>query len=132
MPEISVIIPSYNRAMLLGRAVASVQMQNFEDIEILIVDDGSKDNSLEVIAELQRDEPRIRLVQHPKNRGEAAARNTGLREARGDFIAFLDSDAREQPAKFGVDKIDRFFLNYIVNFFEKIVVVRMDRIEGNF
>ncbi len=92
MPEISVIIPSYNRAALLGRAVASVQAQNFKDIEILIVDDGSKDNTLEIVAELQRDEPRIRLVKHLKNRGEAAARNTGLREARGNFIAFLDSD----------------------------------------
>jgi len=92
MPEISVIIPSYNRAEFLGRAVASVQAQNFKDIEILIVDDGSKDTTLEVVANLEQDEPRIRLVQHPKNRGEAAARNTGLREARGRFIAFLDSD----------------------------------------
>lgn len=92
MPEISVIIPSYNRAPLLGRAIASVQAQDFKDMEILIVDDGSKDNTLDVVADLQRDDPRIRLVQHSKNRGEAAARNTGLREASGRFIAFLDSD----------------------------------------
>jgi len=92
VPEISVIIPSYNRATLLGRAVASVQAQDFKDIEILIIDDGSTDNTLEVVAGLQGNESRIRLVQHSKNRGEAAARNTGLREARGNFIAFLDSD----------------------------------------
>lgn len=92
MPEISVIIPSYNRAALLGRAIESVQAQNFEDLEILIIDDGSTDDTQNVVAELQRGDPRIRLVQHPQNRGEAAARNTGLREARGRFIAFLDSD----------------------------------------
>lgn len=92
MPEISVIIPNYNRAALLGRAVESVRAQDFEDIEILIVDDGSEDNTLEIVADLQRDEPRIRLVRHTQNRGEAAARNTGLREASGRLIAFLDSD----------------------------------------
>ncbi len=92
MLKISVIIPSYNRAALLGRAVESVRAQNFENLEILIVDDGSKDDTLDIVANLQWDEPRIRLVQHPQNRGEAAARNTGLREARGRLVAFLDSD----------------------------------------
>lgn len=92
MPEISVIIPSYNRATLLGRAVESVRAQNFDDLEILIVDDGSQDDTVDAVAKLQKDEPRIRLVQHPRNRGEAAARNTGLWEANGRYIAFLDSD----------------------------------------
>lgn len=92
MPEISVVIPCYNRAALIGRAVESVRAQNFADLEIVIVDDGSKDDSVSVIERLAADEPRIRLVRHPRNRGEAAARNTGMREARGRLIAFLDSD----------------------------------------
>ena len=92
MPEISVIIPAYNRADLLVRAVESVQIQDFSDLEIVIVDDGSQDNTAEVVAQLRHNEPRIRYIAHAQNRGEAAARNTGLREARSDLIAFLDSD----------------------------------------
>lgn len=92
MVEISVIIPSYNRAHLLTDTVGSVRNQDFEDLEILIVDDGSSDDTANVVAALQKSEPRIRLVQHSRNRGEAAARNTGLRESKGRLIAFLDSD----------------------------------------
>lgn len=92
MVEISVIIPSYNRAHLLEHTVGSVRNQDFEDLEILIVDDGSADDTAKVVANLRQDEPRIRLVQHSQNRGEAAARNTGLRESKGRLIAFLDSD----------------------------------------
>jgi len=92
MPEISVIIPSYNRVTLLPRAVASVSGQDFDDLEILIIDDGSADNTAEVVAGLSAAEPRICYIVHPHNKGEAAARNTGLRAARGRFIAFLDSD----------------------------------------
>ena len=92
MVEISVVIPSYNRAHLLPRTVESVKIQNFDDLEILVVDDGSSDDTESVVGALQKDEPRLRLVRHPQNRGEAAARNTGLREAAGRLIAFLDSD----------------------------------------
>lgn len=99
MPVISVIIPAYNRGDLLPRAVNSVLVQEFADIEILIVDDGSVDNTAEVVATIQHDEPRIRYIRHPVNRGEAAARNTGLTHASGDFIAFLDSDDAWLPGK---------------------------------
>ena len=92
MVEISVVIPSYNRAHLLSRTVESVKIQNFDDLEILVIDDGSSDDTESVVADLQKHEPRLRLVRHPQNRGEAAARNTGLRESRGRYIAFLDSD----------------------------------------
>jgi glycosyltransferase involved in cell wall biosynthesis len=99
MTLISVVIPAYNRATLLPRAVASIQAQDFPDLEILIVDDGSKDNTAEVVETLQRTESRIRYVRHVVNRGEAAARNTGLAEANGELIAFLDSDDAWLPGK---------------------------------
>lgn len=92
MVEISVVIPSYNRAHLLPAAVGSATAQDFTDMEILIVDDGSSDDTKAVVADLRAEDPRIRLVEHVKNAGEAAARNTGLREAQGRYIAFLDSD----------------------------------------
>jgi len=89
-PEISVIVPVYNRAAMVGRAVASLQTQTFENFEIIVVDDGSTDRSPDVIAGIR--DPRVRLVTHSENRGIPAARNSGLAEARGRYIAWLDSD----------------------------------------
>jgi glycosyltransferase involved in cell wall biosynthesis len=89
-PLVSVVIPAYNRAALLGRAVNSVLEQSFQDFEILIVDDGSTDNTAEVVQGFE--DPRIRYIRHAKNAGEAAARNTGIHAARGQYVAFLDSD----------------------------------------
>lgn len=99
MPLISVVITAYNRADLLPRAVTSVQAQDFSDFEIVIVDDGSADNTDDVVVAMQRDDERIRYVVHPKNRGEAGARNTGLVAATGEYIAFLDSDDAWLPGK---------------------------------
>lgn len=86
--KVSVIIPTYNRAPMVVEAVASVLAQGYPDMEVLVVDDGSNDDTwqrLEVFGE------RIIRIQQ-KNQGVAAARNTGLARATGDFIAFLDSD----------------------------------------
>lgn len=90
-PVVSVIVPCYNRANLIETAIASVQSQTFQDWELVVVDDGSSDNLREVLLRYA-DDPRIRLVCHTKNRGEPAARNTGIELALGRFIAFLDSD----------------------------------------
>ncbi len=89
---ISVIIPTYNRDALIGRAVMSVLKQTLEPAEIIIVDDGSTDNTEAVVSEfLKRSHIRIRyLVQ--ENKGPAAARNTGIANAEGTVLAFLDSD----------------------------------------
>ncbi len=86
-PLTSVIIPCYNAARFLPEAVASVRAQGWEPLEILVVDDGSTDDSVEVARRLEG----LRLIQKP-NGGAASARNLGLREARGDWIAFLDAD----------------------------------------
>jgi len=90
VPTVSVIIPSYNRAHLLGRAIQSILNQTYQDFEIIVVDDGSKDNTEEVVRGFN--DKRIRYIWHEVNKGGSAARNTGIRAARGEYIAFQDSD----------------------------------------
>jgi glycosyltransferase involved in cell wall biosynthesis len=89
MPKVSVIIPAYNRLPLLKEAVDSVLAQDFEDFELIVVDDGSTDGTGE---EMKRYGRRVRLFQHSENRGVSAARNRGILHARGKYTAFLDSD----------------------------------------
>lgn len=91
-PTVSVIIPTYNRAHLIGRAIQSVLNQSYQDFEIIVVDDGSTDDTEEVIKEFQEQDKRIRCIRHEKNKGAAAARNTGITAAKGEYIAFQDSD----------------------------------------
>lgn len=90
-PEFSVIVPTHDRPELLAEAIASLQRQTFGDFESIVVDDASP-NPVIVPSD-----PRIRLFRHDTNRGCAAARNTGLRAARGRFIAFLDDDDTYTP-----------------------------------
>lgn len=96
-PFVSVIIPSYNRAGRLCDAVRSVLAQTFQDFEIIAVDDGSTDATLSALKQIS--DPRLRVLRHPVNRGAAAARNTGIAEARGRYIALLDSDDTWFPQK---------------------------------
>lgn len=92
-PDISVIIPCYNHGRYLGEAIESVLMQQGAEIEIIVVDDGSTDETSEVTA---RYHPLVKYLRQP-NSGPAKARNTGLNEARGEFVAFLDADDRWLP-----------------------------------
>lgn len=85
--EISVIIPVYNSERFLRSAVTSVLHQKISHVQIIVVDDGSTDNSLETISDLAVD-----IIRLPKNQGVAAARNAGLKAAKGRYITFLDSD----------------------------------------
>ncbi|MGH1350660.1 MAG: glycosyltransferase family 2 protein [Methyloligellaceae bacterium] len=89
-PAVSVVIPTYNRAATLPRAVHSVLAQTFKNFELIIVDDGSSDNSQELIAAI--DDPRIRYHVLEKNGGVSAARNAGVALARAEYVAFQDSD----------------------------------------
>lgn len=93
-PVFSVIVPVFNRAHLLGRALGSVLTQSFADFEIVVVDDGSRDDPQSVVQAIG--DSRIRFVRQ-ENRGGGAARNTGIDRARGKYIAFLDSDDRFLP-----------------------------------
>ena len=92
MYSVSVIIPAHNREKLLNGAVQSVLAQTHQDFEIIIVDDGSTDATRELVGGLVEQDRRIRYLQHDTNRGAPVARNTGIRAAKGDWIAFLDSD----------------------------------------
>lgn len=91
---ISVIIPTYNRAELLKAAVMSALKQTYLDTEIIIVDDGSTDHTSKVVKQLQVDfsQKKIRYIKQAENQGAAVARNTGILAAKGEYIAFLDSD----------------------------------------
>lgn len=88
---VSVVVPAYNRGHLIGRAIKSIMNQAYDSWEIVVGDDGSTDNTLEVLNEFGLGD-RLRYFRHDSNRGPSAARNTALREAKGEFIAFLDSD----------------------------------------
>lgn len=89
-PAFSVIIPTYNRAHVLPRAIGSVLGQSCGNLELLIVDDGSSDGTDRCVAGFR--DARIRYIRHEQNHGQNTALNTGLREARGTFVSFLDSD----------------------------------------
>lgn len=98
-PLISIIIPNYNRGHLLKEVLDSVINQTFQSIEIIIVDDKSSDNSIEIIQKLQLSIPNLFLIQQEINSGANACRNLGVAHAKGEFIAFLDSDDYFLPTK---------------------------------
>jgi glycosyltransferase involved in cell wall biosynthesis len=89
-PRVSVILPTFNRAHLLDRAARSVLAQTWSDFELVIVDDASSDDTPAVVAALA--DPRVVSIRLESNRGAAAARNAGIAVARGELLAFLDSD----------------------------------------
>jgi glycosyltransferase involved in cell wall biosynthesis len=97
VPDVSVIIPTHNRASSLATAIASALGQYAQDVEIVVVDDASTDNTADVVA--QYADSRIKYVRQPVTRGVAAARNEGIRRSSGRFIAFLDDDDEWMPDK---------------------------------
>ncbi|MEA5616605.1 glycosyltransferase family 2 protein [Cronbergia sp. UHCC 0137] len=96
MTKISVVIPVYNSEISVAATIESVLSQTYPDLEIIIVNDGSTDQSMAICQ--QFDDQRIKII-HQKNRGLAGARNTGIRHATGDFLAFVDSDDLWLPEK---------------------------------
>ena len=94
-PYFSIVIPVYNREKEIVRAVNSCLIQSFGDIEIVIVDDASKDQTVAVVKSLC--DPRIVLVCHEMNRNVCPARNTGVAHSRGEWVLFLDSDDEFLP-----------------------------------
>jgi glycosyltransferase involved in cell wall biosynthesis len=96
MPEISVVIPSYNHAGYIGKAIESVLSQSYSDFELIVVDDGSSDNSLEVLSSFR--DTRMKVFSQT-NQGAHSAINRGLRAATGDYLAILNSDDLYHPLR---------------------------------
>src|ERR1700737_4457090 len=97
MPKVSVIIPTYNRAELLRSAIISVLTQIFQDFEVIVVDDASRDNTQNVVHSFN--DRRIRYIRNGMNKGDAVARNVGITNSSCEYIAFLDDDDEWLPEK---------------------------------
>ncbi len=124
MPKVSVILPTYNRAKYISRAIDSVLAQTYKDWELIIIDDGSTDNTKEVVEPYLKDK-RIKYV-WKENGGVSSARNKGLDMATGEFVAFLDSDDFYMPEKLekSLEVFDRYpdvilVAHNVVNFFDE-------------
>lgn len=96
-PTISVIIPAYNRSATIARAVESALAQTFQDLEVIVVDDGSSDPTRDIVQGIP--DERLKLIYHETNLGAAAARNTGMKASQAKYIAWLDSDDEWLPEK---------------------------------
>ncbi|MEO1131089.1 MAG: glycosyltransferase family A protein [Cyanobacteria bacterium J06639_1] len=106
-PRVSVVVPTYNVENFIGDTLQSIFAQTFKDFEVLVVIDGSPDRSIDV-CRLFDDDPRLTIIEQ-ENRGLAGARNTGIRHARGEYVAFLDGDDMWEPTKLArhVEHLDR-------------------------
>ncbi|MHC6224582.1 glycosyltransferase family 2 protein [Pseudomonas sp. X10] len=105
-PMVSIITPSYNAERLIGRTLQSVLEQTWQDWELLVIDDCSKDGTRNVVEEFATRDSRIRLITLDRNNGAPAApRNIGVREARGEWIAFLDADDIWHPEKLALQMV---------------------------
>lgn len=98
---VSVIVPTFNSAATIERALTSVAAQTYRPAEVLVIDDASSDDTVAVATELaaRLGSPRIRIIRHEQNRGPAAARNAGWDEAKFSYVAFLDADDTWHPRK---------------------------------
>ena len=111
---ISVIVPVYNIKEYLDRCVRSIMNQTYQNLEILLVDDGSTDGSGELCEKLAKEDTRIRVF-HKKNGGSSSARNLGIREAKGEYLGFIDSDDYIEPDMYELlaDGIVRYGLEMV-------------------
>ena len=119
-PTISVIIPVYNAASFVGRCIKSVLSQTYCDWQMILVDDGSKDNSLEICQIYAASDSRLQII-HQENAGAGAARNAGLAKAIGKYIVFIDSD----------DYVDKEYFSLLANHDEDVVFIDVEAIDEN-
>src|ERR1051325_9337896 len=96
-PLISIVIPAYNRASTIVAALDSLKSQTHSNWEAVVVDDGSRDDTSQLVSLQVQKDSRIRLIKLERNRGAQAARNIGIRAAHGQWITFLDSDDQYLP-----------------------------------
>lgn len=149
-PLVSVILPTYNRATLLPRAIKSVLNQTYKNFELIIVDDDSTDNTKKIVNDFK--DKRIKYILHKENKGGAASRNMGIKQAKGEYIAFQDSDDEWLPKKiekhietfkslsikYGVVYADCWVIEgskkYLISskFDQKSGLIKKDILRGNF
>lgn len=98
-PLVSVIMPSYNAAGFIADSIASVQQQTYTNWELLVIDDASKDGTIEIVEGLMSGDSRISLHELPTNQGAGFARNIGIKASKGSYISFLDADDLWMPQK---------------------------------
>ena len=90
--KVSIIMPVYNASGTIRDAVDSVLRQTYQNYELIIIEDCSKDDSLSIVRSYEQADSRIRVIENPENKGVAFSRNAGVQAADGDYIALLDSD----------------------------------------
>ncbi len=105
-PLVSVVIPTYNREKYVGEAIQSVLNQSYKNVEVVVINDGSTDNTEQIVKEIMEKDDRVKYF-YQENQGSAAARNKGIQEASGEYIAFLDSDDIYLP--FAIEKMVYLF-----------------------
>ncbi|MCB5288406.1 MAG: glycosyltransferase [Candidatus Cloacimonetes bacterium] len=118
MPKVSVVIPVYNTAPFLHRCLDSMIRQSLQDVEIICVDDGSTDDSIDILRKYEIKDSRIKVIPLSSNEGVSLARNVGIDNATGSYIAFADSD----------DYVDDFFYEKL---YKKAVISGADVVKGN-
>ena len=96
---VSIIIPTYNRAKTIGRSIESILNQTYRDLELIIVDDGSTDNTEEIVNRYMQNDSRIQYIKQKQNQGACVARNVGIDIAIGEYIGFQDSDDESLPER---------------------------------
>ena len=139
-PLVSVVLPTYDRPEMLVEAIGSVAAQRYPNVELIVVDDASPTPARDVLAERSWDGLRWRCLRHDSNRGANAARNTGIRNSNGEFVAFIDDDDRWDPAKLdaqvslfeeGGDDVGVVLVGQVFTDGEEVTTVRVPEIEGD-
>ena len=126
MPKVSVIVPVYNSEQELRDCLDSLVEQTEKDIEIIVIDDGSIDNSPEIEAEYQKKYPNVKVYRNERNLGQSETRNRGIELAEGDYIAFLDSDDYVNPGMY-----EELYQTAVENNMPELISTGLKFVEGN-
>ena len=128
---ISVIVPVYNGEKYIEKCINSIRHQTYRNLEIIIVNDGSTDNTLEICKKLRYDDYRIKII-NQENKGVSGARNTGLEAATGEYIGFVDSDDFLEPSMYEIMQKDLFLYNADISRVRAFVYDRDGSIRHNY
>lgn len=126
MPKVSVIVPVYNSEQELRDCLDSLVEQTEKDIEIIVIDDASTDNSPEIEAEYQKKYPNVKVYRNERNLGQSETRNRGIELAEGDYIAFLDSDDYVNPGMY-----EELYQAAVENNMPELIVTGLSFVKGN-